>query len=274
MTGQDLPTIGDLGQATAVDRLAPGRFALQVPDGWQQGRGAFGGLPLAALARAALATEPEPERGLRSFNAEIAGPVLPGEAQIEVTEVRRGSGLSSYTTLLTQDGKPLVRASAVLARARGTEPAAQHVPPPEPAPWETVAPIVTDGTPMPPFTRHLEMRPLGPLPFSGAAEGPVASGWVRLRRAPASLGSPEIVALSDAWWPAALATVSAFRPLATVAFALHFFHADPPLDPSLPVFHRGRVVAAQDGYLCELRELWSTDGRLVALNQQTIAWIR
>ena len=36
----------DLAQASAVEALGAGRFHGVVPDGWQQGRGAFGGLAL------------------------------------------------------------------------------------------------------------------------------------------------------------------------------------------------------------------------------------
>lgn len=276
MTGSAAFSTDDFTLASLPEPEVPGRFLLRVPDGWQQGRGAFGGLVMAALARATIASEPERDRHLRSFNAEIAGPVLAGEAVIEVVEVRRGSGLSSYTAVLSQGGQSLVHASSVLARARGAEAPRLHVAPPERAPWAEVEPLVVDGLPVPVFVQHMEMRPLSPLPFTGAGAGsePVASGWVRTRRPPPSLGAPEIIALADAWWPAALASSPVPRPLATVAFALQCFPPEPPLDPAVPVFYRGRVVADQDGYMAEFRELWSEDGRLLALNQQTIAWIR
>lgn len=269
------PSIDDLSLASAVEQRSPGRFVLHVPDGWQQGRGAFGGILLAALARAVLGTEPEKDRKLRAFNAEIAGPVLTGEAEIEVTVLRRGSGLSSYDATLSQRGQGLVRASAVLARARGAAPSRLHVPSPSPRPWTEIEPISTElaGAAVPVFVRHMEMRPLGPLPFSGGGE-PVASGWVRPRRTLASLDAPEIIALADAWWPAVLAISPVPRPVGTVAFALQYFPPDPALDPSVPLHYRGSVLAEQDGYMMESRELWSEDGRLVALNQQTIAWIR
>lgn len=266
----------DLSLASAPRQTAPGRFVVDFPDGWQQGRGAFGGLVLAALARAVIASEPERDRKLRAFNAEIAGPVLPGEALIEVTELRRGNGLSSYDATLSQQGQGLVRASAVLARDRNTDPPRLHLPAPSPGPWSEVAPLPVElaGAGVPVFVRHLEMRPMGPPPFSGAATEPVASGWVRLRRAPAALDAPEIIALADAWWPAALATATVFRPIGTVAFALQYFPPDPALDPDVPLFYRGSVLAEHGGYMMESRELWTADGRLVALNQQTIAWIR
>jgi hypothetical protein len=46
------------------------------------------------------------------------------------------------------------------------------------------------------------------------------------------------------------------------------------LDPEAPFSFRSRAVAEAEGYTVEMRELWGEDGRLVALNQQTIAIIR
>ena len=46
------------------------------------------------------------------------------------------------------------------------------------------------------------------------------------------------------------------------------------LDPEAPVFYRGHSMAAADGYVLEHRELWGHDGRLLGLNQQTIAIIK
>ena len=274
MTDTPLFTTDDLVLGSTPRKVAPGRYLLDVPDGWQQGRGAFGGLVLAALARAVEMAEPEKERALRSFNGEIAGPVLPGEALIEVTELRRGSGLSAYNATMSQQGQGLVRGSAVLARPRNTDPPRLHIPAPSPRPWSEVDVIPLEKAPfVPTFSRHLEFRVMGPLPFTGASE-PVAEGWIRVKRTPAALGAPEIVALADAWWPAGLASISMPRPMATVAFGLQHFPPPAPLDPAVPLYYRGRVVAEQDGYLVEMRELWSPEGRLVALNQQTIAWIR
>ena len=285
MTETPLFTTDDLTLASTPERASPGKYTLRVPDGWQQGRGAFGGLVLAALARAIEMAEPEPDRKHRSFNGEIAGPVLPGEALIEVTELRRGTGLSAWNATLSQQGQPLVRASSILARGRSVgplspsgglagTPATLHMPAPPIPPASEVAIIPIENAPfVPVFSRHLEFRVVGPLPFSGASE-PIASGWVRAKRAPPTLGAPEIVALADAWWPAALATAPTPRPVGTVMFGLQLFLPEAPLDPALPLFHRGRVLVEHEGYMAEMRELWTEDGRLLALNQQTIAWIR
>lgn len=275
-------TTTDLHAGSLPEEVSPGRFLWHVPDGWQQGRGAFGGLVLGALVRAIEASEPERPgsvtgnlaRHARSVTAEIAGPVLPGDATIEVVQNRRGSGLSAWNATLLQQGEGIVRCSAILARARNTDPPGLHLSPPSPPPWSEVPTMPAEGgLGVPVFTRHLEFRPMGPLPFSGFPE-PVSQGWIRTRAPLTLLGAPEIVALADAWWPAGLTSAPAPRPMATVAFTCQLFPPRSPLDPTIPLFYRGRVIAEQDGYMAEFRELWSPDGHLLALNQQTIAWIR
>jgi acyl-CoA thioesterase len=244
-----------------------------VPNGWQQGRGAFGGLVLGALARAMERCETESKRTLRSLTGEIAGPVLPGEAAIEVTEVRRGSGVSTWSAMLAQGGEVLARATAVLGQSREVEHAWAPEPPPELArPWSEVD-VALLGPPLAPtFTRFMEYRITGALPLSG--NEPVAAGWLRFRRPPAALGAPEIVALADAWWPATFAIERSPRPVATVAFTLQNVAPQATLPADRPLYHRARTVAAHEGFLVEFRELWTERGELVALNQQTIVCIR
>jgi len=263
----------DLALAITPELRSPGRYVLQVADGWQQGRGAFGGLVLGALVRAIESAEPEKDREVRAVNAEIGGPVLPGEATLEVAELRRGSGLSVWNATLLQQGKALVRLSAVLARTRAADAPKSSLPAPALTPWADVAVLPMEGPFVPVFTRHLELRPTSPPPFTGSLSA-LASGWVRPKHTPAALGAAEVVALADAWWPAALAASEVPRMLGTVGFALQLFLPKTALDPAAPLYHRATVVAEQDGFFTEFRELWSPEGRLVALNQQTIAWIR
>ena len=276
--GEDV-SLEDFTAVTAIEPMEerhqghPGRFRLRVPDGWQQGRGAFGGLVLGALVRAMERCEVEPERTMRSLTGEIAGPVLPGEALVEVTEVRRGSGVSTWSAMLAQGGETLARATVVLGRSRPVEHAWAPEPPPELArPWNEVE-VARLGPPLAPtFTRFMEYRVTGALPLSGTEA--VAAGWLRFRRPPEVLSAPEIVALADAWWPATFAIERTPRPVATVAFTLQHLVPQASLPPDRPLYHRARTVAAHEGFLVEFRELWTERGELAALNQQTIVCIR
>ena len=133
--------------------------------------------------------------------------------------------------------------------------------------------MVPIAPPMGPhFARMYEFRSTGPRPFSGA-ERSEASGWVRLVK-PVALGVPEVIGLMDAFWPATFARELAPRPMATVAFTLEML-ADPgSLDPSEALYYRASAAAVRQGFVVELRELWTPQGELVAMNQQTFVIIK
>ena len=88
-----------------------------------------------------------------------------------------------------------------------------------------------------------------------------------------------VAALADAWWVSVMARMDRMRPAATVGFTL-----DLPGDPTAlardadgrleALFHRGRIVAAREGFTVETRELWTAAGRLVTWNTQTVAVIK
>jgi acyl-CoA thioesterase len=270
-----MSTAPDFVALTTPTRIADGEFTIDIPDGWQQGRGAFGGLVLSCLLRAALACEPEAERTLRSLTAELVGPVMPGAALLRVEVLRRGSGVSTLAARLLQGSELLAHAVVVLGRARAGTTSWNRLSPPAPPPPHAVAPLAQMPIGAARFAQFVEFRPTLPMPFqSETPRVPLAAGWVRLRCAPPVLGPVELVALADAWWPGALAMEAAPRPIATIAFTCELL-ADPArLRPHAAVFHRAEAVAAQDGYSVELRELWSEDGELLTLNQQTIAIIK
>src|SRR6516162_3320175 len=108
--------LSEFEAATAVERVGEHTFRSIVPDGWQQGRGAFGGLVLGSLLRAMLRSESDPERAARTLAGDICGPVLPGPTEIHVRVLRRGSNQSNLAAELTQGGAVLATATAVLSR--------------------------------------------------------------------------------------------------------------------------------------------------------------
>jgi hypothetical protein len=250
------------------------RFAATIPEGWQQGRGAFGGLVVADLIRAMEACEPAPDRTLRSLTAEICGPVLQGEIEITVRVLRRGTGVTTLAAQIEQGGEVSAHAVGVIGRARADRPRSTYLAPPLPPPWREVAPFPDPLPPfVPSFARFLDMRNVGPTPFSGGAE-PVASGWVRMNDPGPARDAAFLAGIADAYWPAIFSTWTSPRPVATIAFTFQPVGTCEGLDPEAPFFNRARVIAEAEGYTVEQRELWGEDGRLLALNQQTIAVIR
>ncbi len=252
--------------ATRLERISETTFRASVPDGWQQGRGAFGGLAIGLCLRALEATQDDPTRVLRTASAEIPSPVLVGETLLEVTTLRRGSGVDALEVHLRQGGEVRARASGVFGKPRGVD-VADAPPPPE-------LPPIPAAVPMPPrFTAHFEIRPTGPLPLSGA-DTATAEGWVRPRVPFARVSGPEIACLADTWWPAFLARERTFRPAGTVGFMLQLTPAAFALPPDALCFFRSRQLHAAAGFSHELRELWSPEGELLALNAQTFAIIQ
>ncbi len=265
-----------LNDLLQVRPLGDQRFGFAVPDGWQQGRGAFGGLLMGALVEALQAVVGDPQRRLRALTGEFTGPVGVGDATIECRVLRQGSAVWCVSAALSQGGDVLTHAvgTFALARAAATSGDGLWLAPPtsaSPAAWER-AEVVDIAAPVAPvFTQHYEYRPTGVIPYSGAPEG-TSEGWIRPRHTSGWTVS-SVACTADAWWPAMAARLDGPRPIATIAFTFDLL-ADPAGLPAAPLLHRGREYACADGYSVELRELWSADGRLVSLNHQTVAIIK
>ena len=264
------PPVDGLDLAAASELTAtPTGLHWQVPDGWQQGRGAFGGLVLAVLLRAIERAEPDPARHTRALTGDLCGPVLPGPAELRVEVLRRGNNLSNIDARLLQSGEVTARASAVLSAPRAAAISWKDPPSPPLAPAWPDLPELTLAPPLGPvFASRFIYRSARPF---AAGDGVHTLGWLRLRRPPAVLDAPAIVAMLDAWWPASFA--GAARPMATVSFTAELLVAPATVPSDVPLLYRGRVAAVRDGFCVEFRELWQ-GGQLVAMNQQTFAVLR
>src|SRR5690606_15651576 len=103
----------------------------EVPDGWQQGRGAFGGLALGIAVRAmeASGASSSDARPMRALTGELPGPLVVGPVDVRVTTLRRGSGLSTLEAHLLQDGEVKARASGLFGARRDDDRAWSPAPP-------------------------------------------------------------------------------------------------------------------------------------------------
>jgi hypothetical protein len=253
-----------------VATLAPrgdGLFEVEVPDGWQHGRGAYGGLVVGLLAVAVEAVEDPTVRPIRTLSATLGHPVAAGAATLRVTVGRRGKSLSTLTAQLHQGGVVAAEGLFVCSADRTPTAAVGLLGPPTPERWATTPVIEVDAPGVPRFTRHLEFRNTGAVPFSGAT-APTASGWIRPRTRRRTHDTFELVCLTDAWWPAALCAERTPVHTATVSFQWSRY-ATPTGDA--PLYHEGRVLAAGGGFFSEERALFTADGALVVLNHQTFA---
>ncbi len=263
-----MPTIEEL---SLVSPLGDGSYRIDVPDTWQQGRGAFGGLVVAFLTNAMLAEEEDSDRVFRAISADLCGPLQVGEATIDVQVLRRGNNLSSLNAMIIQQDEVVARGSTVLAKDRGIQMPTDASAPDAP-PWSdiNVAPV---GPPLAPvFTQHYEFRAFGNFIFSGA-DRPLVTGYVRHKERGPQRTHVGLLALLDAHWPSYMVMESTFRPGATVAYNAQIVCNPAELDPEAPLLFRSWTEAAYGGYLVEFRELWH-EGEPVAFNQQTFVIIK
>jgi hypothetical protein len=261
--------------AIALERTADHEYTLAIPDGWQQGRGAFGGLVLGAMLDAMVTSEPDTARIARSMTGDLCGPAVVGPARIVVRVLRRGKNQSNLGATLLQGA----HGDELVAHATATLAVERRVPPAPTLPLDVPREMLerpyadTPEAPLRPqaprFTQNYEYRPTGTLPWSGGARAEV-TGWVREKIPLERVTAAAMVARLDAHWPATFSVETTIRPVATVAFMAELLKNPRELDPRDPLFYRARVVAQAGGYFVEMRELWK-DGEIVALNQQVFA---
>lgn len=250
----------------------PGVFLAEIPDGWQQGRGAFGGLVLGTLLRAMGAAEVDGARRARTLTGDICGPVVPGPVEIRVSALRRGNNQSNWRADLHQGDQLLASATAIFSTPRTVPSRPLSAAPPPVPPFDDL-PVLPVGPPLGPiFARHFEFRARDRFPFTSGTEALVL-GTVREQVAPSVLDAPSLVALLDSYWPSSFVMESTPRLMTTISFAAQLFVDPASLDPETRFAYRGRGETMSDGFFVEYRELWAGE-RLVGLNQQTFALLK
>ena len=263
------------GMASLADVCTPrpveDHFTLDVPAGWRQGRGVFGGLVVGALISAIEQRLADPARKVRSVTAELPGPVEAGTAEIAVEPLRQGKSVSTLRAQLSQHGEIQSHAVAILGATRpgGAALAWNDLAPPQAPRWQDVPPVPNAVVE---FARQFEYRIVEGIPLAGKTTQ--AIGWIRAREPGPDRGAPFIAALIDAWWPTLYNRFTEMRPMATIAFTLDILGELTGLDPGTPLLYRATAPVCAEGYFVETRELWGEDGRLVAINHQTFVVIQ
>lgn len=254
-----------------------------VPDGWQQGRGAWGGLVVGQiLTRVSAHTELPPV----AIHVSMAGPVLLGSHEVRVDVVREGRSTSLLAIEVRDSTGQLTSSASVTCGATRQSSSVHDVPALPSAQWNSsVAPQAASvplGPPVAPaFTKHLDFRPVSGFPY-GKSQDLTTCGWVGLGADSADTLSPALVgALADAWWVASIVGLGPDEaptgprptPMATIEFwaSLPALPLDESWDPSIGLWHEGRVLHASAGYATEERVLRLPSGRVVAHNTQVVA---
>lgn len=250
-----------------------------VPEGWRQGRGAWGGLVSGQVITAASADVPEQWRP-RAMTISMMAPVPAGEVRCLVTDLRKGSAVWTRRVQLLGDDNLLSTAVVTFARARSATSASSRQNQPPPVGMQPDVAVVPLGGPVAPeFTGQMTFRPAVGFPYSGLTDQYTA-GWIGPPEGLEDAMTPAVVAAyADAWWVTALITLGSsdladgVPPVATIDFALTFTTDPAPgsVVAGYGLWHVGEIVAAHDGYVSEIRRLYAPTGELLALNTQVVA---
>jgi len=243
------------------------RYRLDVPPGWRQDRGLYGGLVVASLVRAIEDRIGDPARRVRSVTSEIPGAVEIGPAEVIVDILRAGKAVTTARAALVQKGETRAHAVVIAGAKRKADLAWQDLVAPAAPAFESVAPIPAN-TPFPEFAQHFDYRIVEGIPGAGTASARTV-GWVNAREPNPVRDAGYVAAMIDVWYPALFARIRSLQPMATIAFTLECV-SDPPAGPLL---YRATVPVCGDGYFLETRELWTPAGELLAINHQTFAII-
>lgn len=257
--------MGTFAEDTAVEAAGPGRYRGEIGRGWWIARGPNGGLLAAIVLRAIQVEVGDPQRRPRTLTLHYLRPPGEGACEVAVTVERAGRGLTTATARLEQDGRTCVLAIAALGADRPGPELHDALMPTVPSPDDLEAPHYPPGAPQVPIRNRYEMRPcLGSAPF---ASGPAAvtGGWIRTAAAE-PVDDVVLAALADAWPPAIFSRLQLPVGVPTIELTVHF--RAKPTEGQVWSLVRFESREAGAGFLEEVGEIWSPDGRLLAESRQ------
>lgn len=251
--------------STGIERLAEGRWAADIDEGWFAPIGPNGGYLASVLLRACIAAVADPERHPRSLTLHYLRPPKPGAAEVAVQVERVGGSVSSLSARLEQDGRLCVLALAAFSREMPSA-GEWSGPMPEAAPAASLERIPAPKV-APEIFRRLDVRmAIGSPPFAGGAEARTG-GWLAFDP-PRPVDALACATLVDAFWPAPFVRLQGPIAAPTIDLTIHFRRALPPTDEPTSVLGLFTSRTSAAGFFEEDAELWSPDGVLLAQSRQ------
>ncbi|WP_231759706.1 acyl-CoA thioesterase [Microbulbifer elongatus] len=266
----------------SIIRDARDSAQVHIPTGWSQGRATFGGLMAAMLyqpVEAALekATGEEVQQTpLRSLTFSFVAPAEAGNLDTAVRVLRAGRSAVQIEAHGSQGEQVTTAALASFGKPRESVVSVSTDQAPEfPAPDDCQALPYIEGL-VPEFTQKFDYRlGAGALPFSGSGEGRIG-GWIRFKsdgeaQATSPVTTSHVLALIDAWPPAALSMLKTLAPASSLTWTVEWMPAAHGTTASPHDWwqYLAEVEQADDGYAVIAARLWDSNGQLIALSRQT-----
>ena len=252
---------------TLLGGLAPGPDGIRahIPEGWMQGRTAFGGIT-AALALAAARLELPDLPRLRSMQVAYLRPVG-ADAVLRTRLIRAGRTSSFVRVEVHSQGDLGATLLFVFGAARDTNHRHDRAPAPAlPAPQACPAFMPKGAGPN--FLAQFDLKLAdGPFLVSGS-DRPEFTTWSRLaddRDVPPEIA---LVCIADSLPPAAMTGFRKVAPISTITWSLDLAHV-PVRNDWISI--RTTSLQADEGYSVQDMALHGADGRLIASAQQLVA---
>ena len=256
------------GKTTEINEVSKGVFEAELDERWWVVRGPHGGYLAAIILRALLASQPDPDRKIRSFTTHYLAAPKVGPLQIHAAVERTGKSMT-YLSARSMQGDRTMALSLAAFSAPWPGLSFDDNPMPQVLSAEEGFPVPPEGSTIPKFLGNFDMRwVIGDSPFSGADEA-LVGGWLRLRE-PVVADEPVVACLLDAWAPAVFPKAEQPVVAPTIDLTMHFRRSLPVEGADPEDFYLGRFQSrlAHDGFFEEDGELWTKDGELIAQSRQ------
>jgi acyl-CoA thioesterase len=257
-------------EATRLREREDGRYVGTFDRSWWVMVGPNGGVIAALLLRAAQ-LRAGPGRTPRTITIHYVRPPSEGEVEIDVQVDQAGRSVTFLTVRMYQETKLVATALVGLTAPRESPLDWEHRTPPSTLSIEQG--FVMDSGPVsaPIRDRWDQVWTVGVpgYPETRSGEGHEAGGWIRLAD-PAPYDAPLVAAMADAWVPAVMVHDEAPVYTPTLELTIHF-RLDVEaagIDPEQHCLAVFRQFSGHEGFLDESGEIWTADGRLLALCRQ------
>ncbi|WP_299309007.1 thioesterase family protein [uncultured Croceicoccus sp.] len=253
----------NLARLLDMARDDAGRLAMEVPDGWTQGRTAYGGLSTAAAYCAARAAAPDLPP-LRSVQIAFAGPIS-GTLRAEASVLRRGRSSAFVTADLHSGDTTAWHGTFLFMAARESAVSFAPAPAPSVIPPEQAPASKKQHAPL--FTHNFDYADASPRENNGE---PVLRHWVRLRDRDGLDPFAELLAVGDALPPGAATLMREPGPVSSAMWTVHFLTAEPRSRDGWWLLET-RTGHAQDGLSAQSMAIWNADGEAIATGSQMVS---
>ncbi len=265
-----VPPVTTFDTDTALTELEPGRHEVQINRNWWIVAGPNGGLLAAQFLAAACAVVDD--RPVRTMTVHYAAPPVEGSATIETIVERRGRSAAFLRQRMEQDGKLVASTLVAIMGAKDSVAEWNELAVPDVAAPDD-CPVMADSDASIPLRGRWDMRWTAGVPgrpSNLAQPGEVVvGGWTRLSE-DQPLDQRVLAAMSDAWIPPAMIAHHGRFAAPTIELTIHFRAGLAPefTQPGAWCHALFRSPVVSEGYVDEVGEIWSADGRLLVQSRQ------